>query len=325
MKAESYTEALKHAWNITWRQKRLWVLGFLAAMISSGGAFEFVFKFFSVLGGDVAAPFLENLKLQAYMSSSAEGIFGWLLLLLMIVVTFLIVAAFIVLFVSGQGGLVYAVKEAEEDKKTNVAGLFNKGKKHLGTLFLINLLKAVIITVLLVLTSLFVVSFSGVSGWWTIALQLLFSIIIIVLGLMVSFLAIYSVCYVMLHEKKFKEALVDAWALFAEHWLVSLEMSVVIFFVGVVFAVVGLGVLMAIGAPVFIAFAFSAVTGNAAIIAVTFAIAATLMILMVFLLGAIYTTFAMSAWTVLFMEMDRKGFSSKTKHWLRKLNIRNKK
>lgn len=317
MKAESYTQAVQMAWKLTWSRKRLWILGLLAGLVGSGGSFEFVFNYFSALDGkseelsDVVGLFVATFTGNAdFIWGAAAASFASLV----------VIAAIILIAISGQGGLIKAVSVAEKSgTKLNIAQLVRGGKKHLAPLFAINFVKALLIALLLYVTQWSVLLLSESAGAWAAALLVLMSIVVLVLGLSVSFLAIYSACYVMLAEKKFKEAVLDSWALFRSHWMVSLEMAVVVFLVGLLMVVVALGGLMAVGAPAFLALAIGAISGSSAFVGFALASSFVVAVLWLMLVGAIYTTFAVSAWTILFMQMRDRGLSSKMKAWLRKL------
>lgn len=315
MKAETYTEALQHAWRITWRHKRLWALGLLAAFIGSAGALEFVAKFYSTVLGKRSEVLTDSLRTAVQIDVTTAG---WAFAGVLILVTVAVFALFVAIFVSAQGGLVYAVEQAETQHTLNIASLFNHGRARLGRLFVFNFLKAVLVVALLYLSSLMAQSLRvSDAPWWYDALFLLGSIVIIAAGLTVSLLAIYTVCYVSLHNKSLKAAFVDAWALFADHWLVSLEMSVILFVFGVAVSLLAIAGLLLLATPVFIALMASIVTGQASIIVFGIAAGFALLIAWVLWLAAVYTTFAMSAWTVLFMQMSRHGFSSRMLHWIK--------
>lgn len=313
-KMETYREALGAAWRLTWKHKKLWALGLLAAVIGSGSALQFVTKFYYTILRERAG-WLDGITITSWQAES--GVTGWLIFGGVMLVAVAVFLLFVAIFVSAQGGLVYAVEEAETAHTLNLAKLFHHGRARLGRLLGINVLRAVITLGLLSLAGCAATAFARHASFFGSALFLVVSLVIIVVGLVAAFLAIYAVCFVSLHNKSFKEALLDAWALFMDHALVSLEMSVVLFFIGLLFGIVVLFGAGVISVPVFVTFVIAAATGNAQIILFSMAIGATLFIAWLLWVMAVYTTFSMSSWTVLFMQMSRHGFSSRMMRWLR--------
>lgn len=315
MKAETYTEALQHAWRMTWHHKRLWALGLLAAFIGSAGALEFVAKFYSTVLGERSEVLSDSLKAAVSIDVTT---LGWVFAAVLIVVTIAVFALFVAIFVSAQGGLVYAVEQAETQHTLNIASLFHHGRARLWRLFVFNFVKAILVVALLYLSGLMARSLRVPDApWWYDALFLLGSVVIIVVGLTVSLLAIYAVCYVSLHNKSLKAAFLDAWALFVDHWLVSLEMAVILFVFGAVVSILAVAGLLFLATPVFAGLVTSVIVGKASIVLIGIAIGSVLLLIWVLWLAAVYTTFAMSAWTVLFMQMSRHGFSSRMLHWIK--------
>lgn len=315
MKAETYTEALQHAWRMTWHHKRLWALGLLAAFIGSAGALEFVAKFYDTVLGERSEVLTDSLKAAVSIDVTT---LGWVFTVALVFVTIAVFALFVAIFVSAQGGLVYAVEQAETQHTLNIASLFNHGRARLWRLFAFNFVKAILVVALLYISSIMAQSLRVPDApWWYDALFLLGSVVIIVAGLAVSLLAIYAVCYVSLHDKSLKTAFLDAWALFVDHWLVSLEMAVILFVVGLVASFLAIAGLLLLATPVFVALMASIMTGQASIIVFGISVGFAMLVAWVLWLAAVYTTFAMSAWTVLFMQMSRHGFSSRMLNWIK--------
>lgn len=317
MKAETYSEALEHAWRITWHHKRLWGLGLLAALVGSAGSLEFVTKFYYAALGERESNILTTIQSLTF-DFQGETVLLWAMAIGLILLGLAVVAFFIAVFVSAQGGLVYAVEEVERAEKLDVVELFHHGRKRLGRLLILNAVKWAIISLLLYLTWLGA-SFlrSGTEAAWKPAVFLVLSVVVLVIGLSAVFLTLYAICYVSLHNKSLKEAVFDAWALFLDHWLVSLEMAIIIFAVGFLFGLAAIVGLLLLATPVFLSLIFAIMSSNPGILLTGMSLGFIALFVWVLWLAAVYTTFAMSAWTVLFMQMSRHGFSSKMLHFLR--------
>ena len=313
LKAESYTEALRHAWHMTWHHPRLWILGFMAALIGSGGIFEFVSNFFVSISGGEARSLFEGWEQNVTLSG-----FGVVLSVVMLLAILALLVGLVALLVSAQGGLIYAVKRVEDKASVHIGKLFRRGKRHLRDLLILNIAKILILGLLLYVMNTLSSYYIGNADVGLTILFLIVSLVVLLAGLLVSFLVIYAACYVMLHERKWKEAALDAWALFSRHWLVSIEMALVLFFVGVLFVVVAVAGISVLAGFALAALALSAIFGSTVLAGVSVVALSIVGIIWIILAASTYTTFVMSGWTVLFMQMDRSGFLSPMITWFKK-------
>jgi len=106
-----YLDILKRAWNITWRYKALWVLGFFAAAAGGSGG-----------GGNPAS---YSTGAEDWSPGAMEPFFDWMAqnwVYLAIVGTalFFVGVIYWVLSIAAQGGLVHAVNEAAEGRQPSL-------------------------------------------------------------------------------------------------------------------------------------------------------------------------------------------------------------
>jgi hypothetical protein len=126
-----YGEVLSKAWQITWKYKGLWVLGFLAGCGSGGGggggggggnSSGGDWSGGQWSGGNFSAPMQQ-------FQQAVENVPVWVWVVLGLVVFVLIIAA-IVLGVIGTGGLIAGFKHADEGHDVRLGEAFRMGAKY---------------------------------------------------------------------------------------------------------------------------------------------------------------------------------------------------
>jgi hypothetical protein len=135
-----YGKVLSRAWEITWRWKALWILGFLAALgRGGGGGGNYSYRF------DIRDWNNWGYRYHAPIPADIIALVGGLLCL-----AILIGIALWVISVMARGGLIAGVQQVEEEKSTNFLEAWRVGRGRFWTLFGIGILTA-IPTIILVL------------------------------------------------------------------------------------------------------------------------------------------------------------------------------
>lgn len=291
-----YFGILKKAWDITWRNKALWILGFFAVASSSSGGFNNTAQWRESSG-----------------SSDISGLFPSAdppVLLLVVLLTLLVVfiLTMLVLGIAARGGLAYLVNEAEEGRPVHAREGWGVGFKHWGRTFMIGFVLAlpIFVVVLLMAVILFGAGLglaTGVDAGAAAGLGFggalccmlpVFIIVIVGLGLAVSIIGELAVRYGVLKDITFGQAIRAGWDdLWAKRgavvmWLVMLLPQFAYGAVLVVLAVI-------IGVPIVLLF-----VSGAQYVAIALGV---LLILALVLPGAVYNTFYSASWTVFFRRM----------------------
>jgi hypothetical protein len=138
-----FGKVLGRAWEITWRYKMLWVLGFLAGLGQTGGPSQPSYQF----SGDE----LERFSYQ--LGDSAGEIFAAISILILSVICILFIIAIVVWVVSviARGGLIAAVQQVEDEGSTSFGRAWSGGVRKFWTLFGLSLLSALPLIILVVL------------------------------------------------------------------------------------------------------------------------------------------------------------------------------
>ena len=216
-----------------------------------------------------------------------------------------------------QGAIVSASAQWFGRKKLpEAADAWHNGVEHMWRLLALVLIKGIVIS----LIARIIASVSAASSGTAFSNIIFFIAFLVTLGigLIISFLHIYAVGFVVVEQYSLKDAIGSAWRMFVDHWLVSLEVAVLLTGVGLLF-----GLAVFIGFPLFmipaiILWFFSVQTGSVLLYSFGILVGSLLFIAFIMFLGAIYTVFSLSTWTYMFMKMHRHGIVSRIVHYLKR-------
>ncbi|MDZ4221323.1 MAG: hypothetical protein U1C18_00440 [Patescibacteria group bacterium] len=308
--ASLYRATLKRAWRTTRTYPHVWVLGFFAALLGNGGEFEFVVTQFNKLSsGDVF--FGESLLAMfgtggstviSAMADMLRRISDDALLLGAAAFGALAVLWFVV---SSQGAIIHA---AAQPKAGSLGSHFAAARRSFWQILWI-----------LLGTRLLALFVLGVVGMPIAALLLYFTdpvkslaLVSFCLGIpllmVASVISKYAIAYRMLERRDVRSSVARGISLFADHWLVSVELILTLFVVNVaVGGAVILGIL-ALSAPfLMLAGAF----GEGVATNVFLALGQLFGFLLLVVMGSILATFQYASWTELFLRISRERHLSK--------------
>jgi hypothetical protein len=322
MKESLYIQSIKRAWAFVKQNKIIWIFGLFAAFLGQFGIVEFLGKIGMASGN--TGMYFEKFSRAGDVLTFFAGSFSFSLQdkalvfsLLVLIAAF--VAFFIMIAVVSQGTVIGTAAQSIKSRsgKINISKAWNTGVENFWRLFILNFFKKVLISFLAVVV--------GLSAYTAIIMPSLVNNIIFVvmflaasaIGLILSFLVIYACAYVVVEKFKIWEATLTAWKLFKDHWLVSIEIGLIILalnmFLGLITA---LGFVLAILPAILFWFLILAVGGGNLMIASGFI--ASLVIFAIYLLwiGAVFTVFTTYMWTFAFMKMHKVGIKSRIYHYL---------
>jgi hypothetical protein len=147
-----FGKVLGRAWEITWRWKILWVLGFLAALGQGSGAPQTNYSFSGDEFDRFGFPFGDSAE-QFFLALSG--------LILVLICIFLIIAiALWVVSVIARGGLIAGVLQVEEEGETSFSKAWAGGARKFWTLFGLGILAAIPLILMLIIGG--IILFSGI-------------------------------------------------------------------------------------------------------------------------------------------------------------------
>lgn len=315
-----YSQILKRAWSISWRNKFLWFFGFFAAFFS-GGVYEIFFRESDfIVSGKIMQSWQNFWQfLQAFSPVKILQIFSTDPLAGLKVITVdLILLGLIILIVwlsiSSLGALINAVKILAEKKSTSLKENFQAGHKNFWPIFLINILGKLLIFSFLLLMSLPALSKTG-SGLSTLFYLLIFILAVLII-ITVSFLIIYASAFIILKKQPFWRSIKKAWLLFSKNWLVSLEMALILFFISIGAGFALMFLLMLVSVPFVLILIICYYLSLNIIFWLFLILLFASIVAAIALANGLLTSFKISAWTLIFMQLSKKSFTGKLFQWL---------
>ena len=301
-----YREILRQAWRLTWHQRLLWVLGLFSAVLVSGGAFDILARHISwSLHPDFG---FMTVTWGGWHLGLAAGL--WLIALALLLAG---LAAFVIfVMIRSFISLILGTGEYKVGEKLDLEKLWHAGHGHFWPVLSTIVLARVLIAILggLTLLPLFLL----ILGKWSLFSSIIYPpifLIGIVSGVVVNFLMIFVSAFLVLEKYDWKKAAAAAWRLFLKHWLVSLEMALVMFviylLVGLFLAVGALIIMIPVVATVIFArFVMLPGLGDVAVFA-----GSLLAVCLVLLAAGFLGTFHVGSWVLLFQRMKQDTAVSK--------------
>ncbi len=310
-----YRKIFKQAWFNAWRNKFLWFFGLFAALLGADDELNIVRGAFNLGdGGELFALFKSMSDADLFSFSALSGVKKALngdastlfVIFFVYLFFFLLLILFSVLAVSSQVAIISASANFTEKKKNDFYSLFNLGLKKFLPAFFLNFILAVVVGSLFVLFSLFSISQNA-----NLFIFLLLFIVFIPLSISLSFVNRYAVAYLVVFNKKIKDAILSAYKLFVKNWLVSLEMSLFFFVFSILLGFFLLYIFF-IGKTILlylISFFLSVKMSGAVVFVVILAL--LLFLFIIIFAGSLFSVFKTSAWTILFLKLDKNQAKSK--------------
>lgn len=312
-----YRTCLRQAFFITLKNKQLWILGFFATFLSSMGIYDIALR--GVQGAVNRGAFRTlvvpngSLALDAFSIPLTMFELGGKLSILLPIFIFLalLCAVFIWAGVISQGGLMFATAKEVKSSKFDLKDCFHAGVANFWPLLGTNLVAKLVASLLLagISVPVFLVLKSG--GFWPTITYFLLFLLLVPAALIVSFLGIFSGAGIVTKKLNLFDAFRTACAQFSRHWLVCVEMALIIlvlgFFVslGIILAVLMLSVPFVILAVIASLFAGNAGAGF------VFLVAFAILFAFAIIVGSAFTTFQIAAWTLLYLRFVEKGAVAK--------------
>ncbi|NQU83566.1 MAG: hypothetical protein HQ536_02545 [Parcubacteria group bacterium] len=311
-KESLYRPILKKALELTWRNKFLWVFGFFATFLGSGGVYDVVIKGWQTVGGKAIVKNFANFTAPPFTifegtGTSLVNALGTPGLVAGTALGFILIIALYVLAIASQGGVVYSISEISKRKKVNLREGFSKTMSKFFHILGLNLGAKIVIFLLLLVVSLPIILLAGQSDILGNVLYFVAFLVSIPLSLIVLFVMLYAVAGILIKKLSLIEALKDGLHILKRHWLISLEMALIL--LGISF-LLGLGislVLLVASVPFLVlGIALFLLVGEVGLtIVVTLAL--VIFLAAVVVLGSAFTVFQLTSWTLLYMKLSNKG------------------
>lgn len=303
-----YGKVLSRAWEITWRWKVLWILGFLVSLGSGGGG---TWSSSNVTGDPQSTEF-GRWTTDALGPGFWAGVGG--IILALICLGLLIAIVVWVVSTIARGGLIAGVQQVEEEGETSLGAAWRAGASRFWTLFGISILAAIPFIILAILLSatavLGILAAMGVSNSLeTFAIPGIIAAIgcgiglccvLVALGIVLDQIRTYAERAAMLEGLGWLEAFGRGWEVLKQNFAPTIILWLIFFALGFVLVGVVLAGIMAVTLPLLAVTA--AVEPGVWLIGP--ACCGGLVAIIVFsVLGAVVETFTSATWTLAYREL----------------------
>jgi hypothetical protein len=306
-----YGRILTRAWEITWRYKILWVLGFLASLGSGNG-------------GGSSSNFRTSANNAPFNGFNIPPALTGLLVALGCLAVIIVLALW-VLGIMARGGLIAGVAQVEDTGRVTLGEAFRAGQQRFWTLFGIAILVALPIIVLGIIAVVIVlVSAGGMAGLMRGAEQgaqiggavltallcaLPFCCGAIILAIVLDQIRLYAERAAMLEGLGWIDAFRRGWQVLKAHIGPTLVFWLVFLVIGLILVGIVVAAIVAAVVPFFVAFgrngppawAFLPICGGGLIAIVAAAI-----------LGSVVDTFTSATWTLAYRQFTAPAASAST-------------
>jgi hypothetical protein len=301
-----YGRVLTRAWEITWRWKILWILGFLAALGSGSG------------GGGTSS----------YTTSGNDWPYGWgytyhepyippgLIAAIIGLACLAVIIAIAVWVVSviARGGLIAGVQQVEEQEHTSFGLAWRAGARRFWTLFGIGILAAIpmiilVVAAIVVLVMMFVGSgfaftSSDAAGATGIVTSILcscgFCCGLIIVSIILQQIRIYAERAAIVEDLGWIEAFARGWNVLKANLGPTIVFWIIFFAIGIAFFI-AIGVVLAATAFPFIALVTNIDPGPWLFAPIC--CGGLLAVIVAALISAIVQTFTSATWTLAYCDM----------------------
>lgn len=314
-KESIYRPTLKKAWQITWQNKYLWLFGFFATFLGSGSVYDVVIKGWQTLGEKVlyksllnftAPPFVifEDTGSALVNKLGAVGIIAGSVLGIVLIFIIYIVALI------AQGSLIYSSGKIAKHRKASIKEAIERTLARIYHIFVINIGAKILIFLMLFSIGLPIYYLVGKSILWSNILYFVAFLIAIPVSLIILFIMIYSVAGIMTKNLLFTEAIKDSLEILKKHWLISLEMALILLGISILLGILTTVFLVIVSIPMLIlAIALFFLVGE---IGLTIVMLITLLFFLfsVIMAGSFFTSFQLTSWTILYLKLSEKNVLS---------------
>lgn len=315
----SYRDILSAAWRVVWRRPWIWVLGLFAAALINNGEYQLFINAFDRLANPT-----QNWWWPGTWSNATNVNGGGLDIIIATLVIFAILAAILWLATRSLSALFFASDNVLANRVTDLRSSWNGSRGHFwSVLGLVIIGKGLTVILLMVAIAPLVLALGSGSNQATVIIASLLSFIIFVpLAIIISFATKYGIAYTVLEQQPLGHALVNGWKLFWKNWLVSLEIALILFAIGLA---VSIGLVIVSMIVLIIIISINTVLGTVGVpvlmgvtgFVLLRLLAGLIALPLILIIGAMLAVFQTAAWTLVFRHVTTRGLIPKLVRLLR--------
>ncbi len=303
MSQKLYRHVLRDAWSVTWRHPALWIFGAFALFMGQSQFFYSLGGLFKITSLGTSAATIASQSREWFLPVISPN--SWLQVFFGLIISFGCIALlgiFSFMVVQAQGAIMSAGDFVFRKRLYSFKASWHAALEHFWSVLGLLIIK--VIAAALIATGIY--SIQNVVGtvphaWWPKFLFIFGFVVLALADIMVTFIALYATCYIVLEKQRISSAINHACSLFARHWLASIEIGVIFLVANVVMAFVA----NLVFAILFVPLLYFAVLMKAATGLLLPIVAINLIILFgaVWTVAAIYTTWFYMSVVILFDHM----------------------
>src|SRR3989344_1303493 len=290
MSQKLYRHVLLDAWSVTWRHPALWVLGAFALFMGQSQFFYSLGGLFKITSLAKTAAFAAAQSREWFLpvvspNSWSQAAIGIAISLACVIA----VALFTFMVIQSQGAIMSAGDYIFRKRLYSFKAAWHAASAHFWSIVGVLVIK--IIAAVVIAAGIYAIQTAldaWPDVWWPKVLFIGGFVALSVIDILVTFVALYATCYVVLEKQRAGAALKHALKMFGRHWLASLEVGVIFLIANVVAAAIAKLVFAILFVPLlYFAVLMRSATGLVAPIVV---VNLTILFGAVWFIAAIYTT-----------------------------------
>lgn len=316
-----YAQALRKSWDLTWHHKWIWIPGLFASFLGQMGLMDLFGKIglaasdYALYPNWLAMP---RLFKRAFLSSNFSlPLDGWIWAICLLIILVGFVIMFLYMAVVSQGAIIRSAAQfAKKDTLPSLTDAWKCGMKNFWSLLVVNFIKKFVLVVLAVMVGWGTLSVLGYATIGSSLLFLLLFILAVVVGMVLSFLVVYAAGYIVVEDYGVIQAFSSAWELFIKHWLVSVEVGLVVLLLNVLIGFISLLGFTVFLLPAAIVGFIASFSGNYTLWMAGYIVGFIFFVVYIIFIGSVFTVYTTSVWTYLFSKMHHEGIKSRIVHIL---------
>lgn len=316
-----YRSIIRQSFIIAWKHKYLWFFGLFATLLSSNFEIELINRFTnSQNSGSTMYDWKAWVDTGVFSTQAWYNLidlaknnpWSFISLLVVFIVLILLLLAILWLSVVSQGALVNnsqkALTEGDKvsttaEKKHDTAVGFKQGRKYLWPVLGVNVLVRVVVYVLALVALIPIFNTATVNIPLAVLYFILF-IILLAIALVLAFMTKYAIAFIVLKGQSMFKAIKSAWNLFMNNWLVSLEMTFILFAISIVFSLALILSVMIVAIPITLLYIVGLIFGSYPIFLAIFILGTIITLAIIIIGGAYITVVQTTAWVHLFTQLN---------------------
>lgn len=308
-----YRHLLRDAWQTTWQRKELWIFGIAATLMTSGGVLDIALRGFKRV-----------MKLNEVIDQALEGtlpgfgVFADYIRLLPLLderrvaislaVIILFALAILTAAVVSQSALLL---HAADKKPRSLADLLSRAWRTFVPVFVTDIVMKLCLALATLMTSLPLVLVMFDSTPLNAALYVASFILFFPAVIAINSLGMLTIVGLVRGAKHPVDAFHQSLTLFKKHWLVILELGLVLFAISLFAGLIAAALLLALTIPYTVMTAVVLMTSSQLLYLLSMGLASTVFIAVVLLSAGLITAFQYVVWLRFYERSVRHGIASK--------------